>query len=70
MERELIDKDRQLNAAPSNFTKNLLVEKDLEIGEFRITVDSLKCEKTKFEEETWKLQRDVCELKEKIETDS
>lgn len=34
-----------MNSAPSNFTKNLLIQKDAEIGQLKSTIETLKADK-------------------------
>ena len=47
-----------MNSAPSNFTKNLLIQKDAEIGQLKSSIDTLKSEKQAIEESMWKLQKE------------
>ena len=66
MAKEIKDKDLLINAAPSNFTKNLLAQKDGEIHNLKAELATLRDEKDSIEENLWRTQRDLGETKETL----
>lgn len=66
LSKQVKEKDRQLNATPSNFTKNLLVQKDQEILQLKADLDQLKDECQSREEQVWQLQRETKEATDEL----
>lgn len=64
---QLKEKDRQLNAKPSNFTKNLLIQKDEEILELKSNLDQLRLDFQQKEEHVWRLEKEVNDANDNFE---